>query len=69
MDFNYAGLCPEFGKLSRPAQRALINSGIFSAAHLAKWSRMDVAELHGIGPSAFPILMAALKAADLDFSA
>jgi predicted flap endonuclease-1-like 5' DNA nuclease len=37
-------------KLSRPAQRALAAAGIVSFADLSKWTRKDVAALHGIGP-------------------
>ncbi len=68
MDFDYATLSPAFGKLSKPAKRALINSGTFSPTDLAKWGRGDGAKLHGMGPSAFPILMAALQAESLDFN-
>ncbi len=68
MEFDYAGLSPAFGRLSKPAKRALISHGISSPADLAKWSRGDVARLHGVGPSAFPVLLAALQGEGLDFS-
>lgn len=65
--FDYSGLSPVFRGLSKPAQRALVNSAIFTADDLAQWTRADVANLHGIGPSAFPKLDAALSAAGRTF--
>ncbi len=65
--FDYAALSPAFSKLSRPAKRALINSGILEPRDLARYSRQAVADLHGIGPSAFPLLIEALRAEGLDF--
>ena len=67
MDFDYSRLSPVFATLSKPARRALINHAIFSPADLAGWRRQDVTKLHGVGPSAFPILEDALRAAGLDF--
>jgi len=68
-EFDYSKLGAEFAKLSRPARRALINHGILSVSDLSRHSRADVAKFHGIGPSAFPILEAALKAKRLRFKA
>ena len=68
MDFDYSRLDPGFAKLSKPAQRALINNSIFRVEDLAKWTRASVAKLHGVGPSAFPILTEALQGAGLSFS-
>jgi hypothetical protein len=56
-----------FAKLSKPAQRALLNHKIFSANDLSGWKRDDIAKLHGIGPAAFPILDHALAEAGLNF--
>ena len=56
-------------KLGRPAQRALAGAGIASFSDLARWTQKDVAALHGIGPSAFPPLIAALEARGLGFAA
>lgn len=53
--------------LSRPAHRALAQAGITTFAQLARWTQQDVAALHGIGPSAFPALIAALAARGLEF--
>jgi len=58
-----------FAKLSKPAQRALIEQKIFSEADLSQWTRKDVSKLHGIGPSAFPVLDQALAEAELEFKA
>ncbi len=59
----------ELANLSKPAQRALVSHSIFSARDLARFTRKDVAAMHGIGPSAFPILDATLKSAGLQFKA
>jgi hypothetical protein len=56
-----------FAKLSAPAQGALIEHHILSVADLAKWPRAEVKRMHGIGPSAFPVLEQALADAGLDF--
>lgn len=60
-------LDPAFAKLSKPAQRALMNAGIFTPRDLAQHTRAEIAALHGIGPSAFPVLESALKSAGLKF--
>jgi predicted flap endonuclease-1-like 5' DNA nuclease len=62
-------LDPAFAKLAKPAQRALMGAGIFTPKDLAKHTRAEVAALHGIGPSAFPILESALREAGLTFKA
>lgn len=56
-------------KLSRPAHGALVHAGITTFAELARWTQRDVAALHGIGPKAFPELLAALAARGLAFRA
>lgn len=61
--FDYAALA----KLSKPARRALLNNGIATPAALAKRKKSEVAAFHGIGPSAFPILAAALRGKRLFF--
>jgi predicted flap endonuclease-1-like 5' DNA nuclease len=48
-------------KLSRPAQRALAAAGIVTYADLAKWTRNDLSNLHGIGPKTFVLLEPAVK--------
>lgn len=64
---DYSRLCPSFSKLSKPAQRALLNHEIYTEEDLARWTRTDLAKLHGIGPSSFPILENALSSAGLKF--
>lgn len=66
-DFDYSRLDSAFAKLSKPAQRALIGAGIFTPRDLARRTRAEVAALHGVGRSAFPVLEQALKNAALDF--
>lgn len=56
-----------FQSLSAPAQRALANSGIGNAQDLARFTRKEIAALHGIGPSAFPTLEAILEREGLAF--
>ena len=66
-EFDYSKLDPAFAKLAKPAQRALINAGIFSTQDLARRTRAEVRALHGMGPSAFPVLEQVLKHAGLKF--
>lgn len=56
-------------KLSRPAHRALAAAGIISFSDLAKWTRAEVADLHGIGPKSFLELEPALAERGLSFMA
>ena len=65
--FDYSNLNRAFARLSKPAKRALINNGILEPRDLARYSRREVAQLHGIGPAAFPLLTEALRAEGLDF--
>jgi hypothetical protein len=60
-------LSPDFSELSKPAQRALANSGIHTPADLAKRTLNEIGELHGVGPSAFPILRKVLRKNGLSF--
>jgi len=53
--------------ISAPARRALESKGISTLKQLAKFSEKELLELHGIGPSAIPILRTALKQKDLQF--
>lgn len=55
------------GGLSAPARRALQGTGVDSLKKLARHSEKDILALHGIGPSALPVLRAALKSAGLAF--
>ncbi|HLP10713.1 MAG TPA: hypothetical protein VK177_02215 [Flavobacteriales bacterium] len=55
-------------KLSAPANRALEAKGIRTLKQLAKYSEKDILALHGIGPSAIPVLKAALKTEGLSFA-
>lgn len=55
-------------KLSRPATRALDNTGIKSVEDLARLSRTEFLALHGVGPASLPTVEAAMKKAGLDFA-
>jgi hypothetical protein len=59
-----AGL-PE--KLSAPVKRALAMAEITSLENLASYSEKEILALHGIGPSALPMLRAALQSVGLVF--
>lgn len=65
--FDYSRLSTSFSGLGKPAQRALINSEIYTTKDLSRWTRRGVAKLHGIGPSALPKLDEALRADSLSF--
>jgi predicted flap endonuclease-1-like 5' DNA nuclease len=56
-------------KLSRPAHQALAAAGIATYADLAKWTRKDVASLHGIGPKTFVFLEPAMNERGVAFKA
>ncbi|MDQ3231874.1 MAG: DUF1801 domain-containing protein [Pseudobdellovibrionaceae bacterium] len=53
--------------LSKPAKRALMAAGITSLKKLSRHSEKEILALHGIGPTAIPILRAALKKHGLSF--
>ncbi len=65
--FDCSRLSADFTKLSKPAKRALINAGIHSPRDLARQSADEIAKLHGIGPSAMPVLRAVLRKQKLKF--
>lgn len=54
-------------RLGRPAQRALEHAGIVTFADLSRWTRKDIADLHGIGPRSFIELDPAMAARGLDY--
>jgi hypothetical protein len=56
-------------KLSRPAHRALDAAGIVTFADLARWTRKDVAALHGLGPKSFVALDPAMEQRGLTYRA
>ena len=60
---------PFFVKVSAPAQRALQNQGIISAAELSKYSKAQVLRLHGMGPGSMLRLEEALAQNGLSFKA
>ncbi len=55
------------GKLSGPAVRALNNKKIQTLQHLSKYTEAEILALHGIGPSAMPILKKELRAQGRSF--
>ncbi len=54
-------------KIGAPALRALANAKIKDVKALSKYSEKEILALHGIGPSAMPILKKALKSKGLSF--
>ena len=53
--------------LSAPAQRALAGAGYTRIEQLADVTEADILKLHGIGPTAIPLLREALAAKGLAF--
>jgi hypothetical protein len=53
--------------LAAPVRRALIDEGYYKLSDLRKTSIDAIKELHGMGPNAIRILIAAMKKADLSF--
>jgi uncharacterized protein YdhG (YjbR/CyaY superfamily) len=54
-------------KLSAPATRALLSEGIKNVSQLANYAEIDILKLHGVGPSALPLMRKALKERGLAF--
>jgi hypothetical protein len=53
--------------VSAPARRALATLSISSLTELAKFTKKDIAKLHGMGPSGIKILETALNKEGLGF--
>jgi len=53
--------------LSAPARRALIDEGLYKVSDLRKYSLDAIKDLHGMGPNAIRILIAAMKKSDISF--
>lgn len=56
-------------KISAPARRALEREEITSLEKLSNWSKKELLTLHGIGPTAIPILEKELIEFGLNFCA
>jgi len=48
-------------KLARPALRALVNEGIYTLEKLKTKTQVEIANIHGMGPSAIQKLVVFLK--------
>ena len=55
-------------RLARPAQRAILGTGVTTLEALAEMTRDEVAGLHGIGVNALEVIEAALQEHGLSFS-
>ncbi|HLO46707.1 MAG TPA: hypothetical protein VK175_20355 [Leadbetterella sp.] len=55
--------------LASPARRALEGLGISKPEDLTEYTKKEILALHGIGPSAIPVLEKALSDLDLKFKA
>lgn len=53
--------------LSAPAQRALKSAGISNLKQLSKYTKKEILNLHGVGPSSIPKLKKTLDASGLSF--
>lgn len=70
--YQQAGLLVDNGfltQLSAPLQRALAQVGVQVPEDLEKFSEKDLLALHGVGPSAIPLLKSSLEARGLSFKA
>lgn len=68
--YQQAGLLADNGfltQLSAPAQRALAQAGVQVPEDLERFSEQDLLALHGVGPSAIPLLQSSLQAQGLSF--
>ncbi|SEM91236.1 helix-hairpin-helix domain-containing protein [Paenibacillus sp. OV219] len=54
--------------LSKPAIRALSNAGLQSLADIANMSEAEFRKLHGIGPKAVDLIVAAFEANGIAFA-
>ncbi|MBX7051800.1 MAG: hypothetical protein K1X54_07180 [Flavobacteriales bacterium] len=53
--------------LAAPARRALAQANILDAEALSKFTKAEILNLHGMGPSSIPKLEAAMKKMGLTF--
>jgi hypothetical protein len=63
---NRDGVWRKIG-LAAPARRALVDAGLTELAQLSKWTRAELASLHGMGPNALKKIDDSLKASRLSF--
>lgn len=57
----------DFPKLAAPAQRALASLGVTDLEKLSQFTEVEIARLHGMGPSALAKLCVALRELGLSF--
>ena len=55
-------------KLSKPAQRALANAGIYTIEQLVKYSEPEISKLHGIGKTTLIALKKLMKEMGVSFA-
>lgn len=53
--------------MSGPSLRALDGAGVRSLSDLTRWTKADLAKLHGMGPKALAVLEHALEASGRAF--
>ena len=53
--------------MSGPSLRALDAAGVRSLSDVARWTKSDLARLHGMGPKALALLEQALEASGTSF--
>jgi hypothetical protein len=58
----------DFPRLSAPFYRALARAGIKKMTDLAQISESEIKKLHGVGPSGFRTLKAAMKEQGITFT-
>jgi DNA-directed RNA polymerase alpha subunit len=55
-------------KLAKPAQRAILSTGVTTLEQLSKMSEAEIFNLHGIGKSAMKVIVATLHENGLPLS-
>lgn len=68
--YQQEGLLADNGfltQLSAAAQRALAQAGVQAPEDLERFSEKELLTLHGVGPSAIPLLQSSLKTRGLSF--
>jgi len=57
-----------FGKLGKPAQRALANAGVKTLEELSKLTESEFLKLHGVGKASLPVVKTAMAERALSFA-
>jgi len=67
-DFDYSGLSPALSRLSKPAQRALLNNGICTPEDLSRITLKELLRFHGMGKGSLNTLTEILREQGFNFA-